>query len=133
MSVINMSLKNIIESIRGDINFIDSESNNIPIIENIGKRIINKYPEIKNIRKIFTFDFDVLSQKSDDHIKNFIEENLNIKNYKNIEIIRKQIKNDGLSPHFDNYKIYYGKILQEEKDKFIELTKDKKYITITKL
>ena len=133
MSVINMSLKNIIESIRGDINFIDSESNNIPIIENIGKRIINKYPEIKNIRKIFTFDFDVLSQKSDDHIKNFIEEKLNIKNYKNIEIIRKQIKNDGLSPHFDNYKIYYGKILQEEKDKFIELIKDKKYITITKL
>ena len=47
MSLINLSLKNIIETIKQEINFNESEFNNIPLIEIIGKYIINKYPEVK--------------------------------------------------------------------------------------
>jgi hypothetical protein len=107
---------------------IDFNQPNVPVIKIVGQALHAKYPQIKDWRQHFAFDFDARDVSTDGIIKAFIETNLNIKNVLKFDIVRKQITDDGLNPHFDNYQLMNGKIPADKKDGCIEITKDKKYL-----
>ena len=124
MSILLSSLKELLDQITPIIDFDNPKFKNKPLIEILGIALLEKYPEIKHIRKSFIFDPIILT--NNDLIFEFINSNLiDLTNF-NIEVVHKAIDRDGLKPHFDDYQLIKNNP-KDNFDRFIHI-KNKFYL-----